>query len=178
MGFGTIFATIAMVVIIGFTSYFVITGALFSIDTLSDSLKAASEIDNERLKTEIEIVHVSLSGVEQNKPNINVIVNNTGHTSIREFEHMDVIVYYCSPGGPEGTLQIKWIPYTTENPPGNNEWTVTSISPDFINPGIFNPDESMTLWIKVAPVIWSLSERNWLQITTPNGVSDSKYFST
>jgi len=178
MGFGTIFATIAMVVIIGFTSYFVITGALFSIDTLSDSLKAASKIDNERLKTEIEIVHVSLSGVGQSRPNINATVNNTGHTSIMEFEHMDVIVYYCSPGGPEGTPQIQWIPYTTENPPGKNEWTVTSISPDFINPRIFDADESMTLWVKVDPVIWSLSERNWLQITTPNGVSDSKYFST
>jgi len=86
MDFGTIFATIAMVVLIGISSYLFITGALFAVDTLTKSLKIANEMDNERLKTGIEIVEV----VTEGNNDIYAKINNTGYTKIlkSEFEHI------------------------------------------------------------------------------------------
>jgi flagellar protein FlaF len=158
--------------IIGITSYLVITGALFSMDTLSNSLKTANEIENERLKTEIEIVEIVFSG--QNK--IFVKLNNTGSTKIlnSKFEHIDVFVYYDVVGASKRYV-FMWIPYTETSPPENDHWGVESISPDLINPGIFDPDEQMEIWIKVSN---NMNKENmgWIKVVTPNAVSASKYF--
>ena len=172
MGFGTIFATIAMLVIIGTASYLSITVTLFSMDTLSESLRNANEIDNERLKTEIEIVDINRSS--QN--DISVKLNNTGSTKIlnSDFNHIDVFVYYDVVGAARGYV-FKWIPYTETSPPENDHWTVVSISPDLINPGFFDPDEQMEIWIRVLDEMEPGSS-NWLKIVMPNGVPDSGYF--
>ena len=171
MGFGTIFATIAMVVIIGTASYLGITGTLFSMDTLSKSLKEASETDNAVLKTEIEIVEV----VTEGNTNIYAKINNTGSTKIlnSEFEHIDVFVYYDVVGA-KGYVFL-WIPYTETSPPESDHWRVERISPDLIRPGIFDPDEQMEIWIKVQQNI-DTGSTNMLKVVMPNGVSGAKYF--
>lgn len=179
MGFGTIFATIAMVVIIGASSYLFLTGALFSMDTLSDSLKKSNEIDNERLKTEIEIGNVSVTS----QSDINVSINNTGSTKIlnSDFKHIDVFVCYTG----TGNITIhRWLPYNNSlvfsgesEALGNNEWTVVRITPDLINPRVFDPDEQMEIVIRVYPaIVNSGAKQNWTKIAMPNGVSDAKYF--
>jgi len=172
MGFGTIFATIAMVVLIGISSYLFITGALFTVDTLSKSLKIANELDNERLKTEIEIVEVVTVG----NNDIYAKINNTGSTKIlkSEFKHIDVFVYYDVVGASMGYIFL-WVPYTETSPPENDHWRVESISPDSINPGIFDPDEQMEIWIRVQENI-DTGNTSWLKVVMPNGVSASRYF--
>ena len=172
MGFGTIFATIAMVVILGTSSYLFITGALVTMDTLSSSLKEINEIDNAKLKTEIEIVNVTTDG----NNDINVTINNTGATKIlnSEFEHIDVFVYYDVVGASKGYVFL-WLPYTETSPPENDHWRVESISPDLINPGIFDPDEQMEIWIKVQQNI-DTDSTNMLKVVMPNSVSDAKHF--
>jgi len=178
MGFGTIFATIMFVVIISITSYLFTTGSLFSMDTLSNSLKKMNEIENERLKTEIEIGE-NVSVTDSNPgpgSKINVFINNSGSTKIvnSDYKHMDVFVYYNATG--TGNI-TKWIPYkdTDSAALGGNEWTVTGISPDLVNPWIFDPDEKMTIVIKVCPAI-EKNSTNWIKVVTPNAVSASKYF--
>ncbi|MBE0516097.1 MAG: hypothetical protein IBX41_01730 [Methanophagales archaeon] len=180
MGFGTIFATLAMVVIIGISSYLFTTGALFTMDTLSDSLKKINEIDNARLKTEIEIGNVSVT-TTGNYSIINLTLNNTGATKIlnSDFEHMDIFLCYHNDTG-AGTITIhRRIPYNDTNYNSSalqdNEWTVVNITPDLINPGIFDPDEQMKIVIQVEPAINSTIQ-NWLKVVTPNGVFDAKYF--
>jgi flagellar protein FlaF len=179
MGFGTIFATIGMVVIIGISSYLFITGALFTMDTLSNSLKIANEIDNERLKTEIEIGNVSVTPSNPGSGSeINVSINNTGATKIlnSEFEHIDVFVYYHN--DTVGTIH-RWIPFndTGYSALQDNEWTVVDVTPDLINPGIFDPDEQIKIVIRVEPAISGTKQNgNWTKIVMPNGVSASKYF--
>jgi len=184
MGFGTIFATIAMVVLIGISSYLFITGALFTVDTLSKSLKIANELDNEQLKTEIEIVNASVttSNSDSGSSDINVSINNTGYTKIlkSEFKHIDVFVYYHNhtAAGEDITIH-RWIPYndTDYGALQPNEWTVVEITPDLINPGTFDPDEQMRIVIRVEPAINSTRQNgNWTKIVMPNGVSASKYF--
>ncbi len=172
MGYGTIFATIAMVVLIGTASYLTVSSTIFSMDTLSKSLKSANNMDNERLKTEIAVVNVSTSG----NNDINVTINNTGTTKILNsgFEHIDVFVYYDVVGAASGYV-FSWLPYTETSPPENDHWTVVSISPDLINPGTFDPDEQMRIWIRVQRNI-DTNSTNWLKVVMPNGVSASKYF--
>jgi len=58
---------------------------------------------------------------------------------------------------------------------GDNEWTVEDISPDLVNPRIFDPDEKMTIVIKVYPAI-EKNSTNWIKVVTPNAVSDFKHF--
>lgn len=176
MGFGTIFATIAMVVIIGTTTYLMVSAAFFSFDTLSQAVRTANELDNERLKTEIDIVNITVTVPDQNI--INVTINNTGSTSIlnSRFKHIDLFVYYhpVGGGGDQERLFI-WLPYTETLPPENNTWTSVSIEPDIINPRIFDPDEQMLISIRVHPAI-NTTKTNWLKIVTPNAVYDSKHF--
>jgi flagellar protein FlaF len=144
-------------------------------DVLSSSFKKANEIQNERIKTEIEIVNVS---VTPSNPvsEINVSINNTGSTKIlkADYKYIDLFVRY-------NAFEIgnitKWLPYndTTTGERGNNEWTVVNITPDFINPRIFDPDEQMKMVIRVEPEIEENST-NWVKVVMPNGVSDAKYF--
>lgn len=183
MGFGTIFATIAMVVIISTSSYLFITGALFTMDTLSNSLKKINEIDNAKLKTEIEIGTVSVTPSNPGSgSNINVSINNTGATKIlaSEFEHIDVFVHYYNYTAEAENITIhRWIPYndTTHSALQDNEWTVVNVTRDLINPGIFDPDEEMNIVVRVYPAInGTIPNGNWTKIVMPNGVSDCKYF--
>jgi len=176
MGFGTIFATIAMVVIIGTSSYLFITGALFTMDTLSNSLKKINEIDNAKLKTEIEIGTVSVTPANPSSGSeLNVSVNNTGATKIlaSEFEHIDVFVYYHNYTATGNSLIHRWIPYndTDSSALQDNEWTVVNITRDLINPGIFDPDEQMNIVVRVSPAINGTSPNgNWTKILKPNCV--------
>lgn len=183
MGFGTILATIVMVVILGISSYLFLTGALFTMDTLSSSLKNINEIDNDRLKTEIELGSVSVTPSNPGPgSDINVSINNTGSTKIlnSDFKHIDVLVHYYNYTGTENITIYGWIPYNDTDYDisalQNNEWTVVNITQDLINPGIFDPDEQMKIVVRVYPAIKE-SSTNWLKVVTPNAVSDSKYFS-
>lgn len=170
MGAGSIIAAIVAVAAILIAANVVITGGLYMTNTLTSSMKEVQDAKNEQLKTEIEISNITANGTR-----IDVTLRNTGHERIREYSQMDLIVHYHSVNG--GYVRIVWLPYTNGTP-GGDEWTVTGISPDLINPDIFDPDEEMTIRIEVDdsdPMKYEYI--NWLQITTPNGVSTSKYFS-
>ncbi len=186
MGFGTIFATVAMVVMIGVSSYLFVTGALFSMDTLSNSLQEISEIDNERLKTEIEVGNISVTSSNPGpKSDITVHIDNTGAIKIvnSNFKHMDVFVHYYTTGSEDLAIHRR-IPYNESaafsadsDALGNNEWTVMRITPDLINPRVFNSDEDMEILIRVYPAIGSSSpKQNWTKIVMPNAISDAIYF--
>jgi len=174
MSFGTIFVTIVFVAILMFSSYLLATSTIFTMNTLSQSFKKANEMQNGKLKTEIEMVNVSVS----NAQNITVVINNTGKTKILndDFKYIDVFVYYDIVGAAEG-YTFKWIPYTEKYPPENNSWTVVSISPDSVNPRNFDPDEQMKIWIRVLPRIEN-GTTGWIKVVTPNGISAPSYFFT
>jgi len=170
MGAGSIIAAIVVVAAILIASNVAITGGFYVANTLTSSMKEVQDTKNEQLKTEIMI-----SNITANKTRIDVTLRNTGHERIREYSQMDLIVHYHSING--GDVRIVWLPYTNKTP-DDDEWTVTGISPDLINPDIFDPDEEMTIRIEVDdsdPMKYEYI--NWLQITTPNGVGTSKYFS-
>ena len=176
MGFGTVFVTIAFVLIVGLSSYMLVTGTLFTMDTLSNSLNALTEKQNDLLKTEIELGYVSVTSNSDHSI-INLSISNTGATKIlkSEFVHIDIFVYYhCYVAG--NTTIHKWVPYTTGEL-SDNEWTVVDLAPDLINPGTFDPDETMNILVRISSPIMEDSV-NWLKVVMPNAVSTSTYFSS
>ena len=175
MGFGAVFITVAFVLIIGLSTYMLVTGTNITLTTISDSLHTLAEKQNERVKTEIELGTVSVTNNSDHSI-INLSINNTGATKVlkSEFVHIDLFVYFHSPAA--GT-DYKWLPYTTPGDLNDNEWTVVNITPDIINPGIFDPGEQMNTGIRVYPAI-SEGTVNWLKVVLPNAVSDSKYFNS
>lgn len=169
-----IVAALVSITAILIAAYIFTTGGFYMADMLTDSIKEMQDTKNEQLKTRIDVENIIATG-----QNINVTLYNSGQEKIRAFSKMDVIVHYYTPGGgPEGTLKIIRVPYTDQGTLNDNEWTVTGISPTTINPGIFDPDEEMAIWIKMSSgdPVKEGSVNNWLQITTPNGISASKYF--
>lgn len=180
MGFGTIFATIAMVVIIGISSYLFMTGALFTMDRLSNSLKRINEIHDTRLKTALEI-KTTVVQTDGGHSIVAVSLKNTGSSKIlnEDFTHIDLFLYYQNDTGTENITIYRRIPYnhTSSNSSllQDNEWTVVRISPDFINPGNFDPDEQMDIAIRVYPAIANGST-SWLKVVMPNGIFDACYF--
>lgn len=176
MGFGTVFVTIAFVLIVGLSSYMLVTGTLFTMDTLSNSINALTEKQNDRLKTEIEVGDVSATN-NSDYSIITLAINNTGATKIlkSDFVHIDVFVYYHCFIAKNTTLH-KWVPYTAGEL-SDNEWTVVDIAPDLINPGTFDPGEAMNIRVRISPAIREDSV-NWLKVVMPNAVSISTYFSS
>lgn len=168
MGFGNIISALAAVTAILLAVYVFTTGAIYTADTLAEASRESQYERAEQLESSIIITNVS-----SNDFNIYVTLENTGHTKIRDYVHMDTIVRYYSP---PDDIEIEWIPYSEADFPSSGEWVVEEITPDNINPGIFDPDEKMKLQIKVRNPIKNMSAGNWVQITTPNGASSSKYF--
>lgn len=170
MGFGSVIAAMVSVSAILLASYVCSRGGFYMADVLSDSFVEMQENKNEMLKTEIEITGATTDGVD-----ILLSVNNTGAVKIGDFEYMDVIVLYCNSSN---TTKTVWAPYQEETTPlTRNHWKVYSISPDLINPGIFDAGEIMEMQIRLnaSDPIGNSSE-NWIQVTTPNGAGDSVYF--
>ena len=178
MGFGTVFASFAFVAIVALSSYLLITGTIFSMDTLMNSFKELSEVHNNQMRTEIEIENISVTNTDSDNRSLSLIdvkVNNTGATKVlrTDFEHIDVFVFYAPSVG-NATIHRR-LAYNDTIDPADNEWTVVDITPDLVNPRTFDPDEQMTIRARIYPAIKGNST-SWLKVVMPNAVSDAKYF--
>lgn len=167
MGFGTVIAAMVSVAIILLASYVCSNGGFYMADEITDSVMEMQKNENEILKTGIEI-----TGNYTNEADISVSLLNTGSTKIGDFNHMDVIVNYTNTSGNAKTI---WIPYHEDAGKLENRWIVRSISPDLVNPGIFDPDEKMELQILLEDSLGNKSV-NWIMIAAPNGAKTSGYF--
>ena len=125
--------------------------------------KSAVDRSGERARTMFITEAVTGSG-----SNLTLQVKNTGITSIWDFPHMDFIVTYTEPAG-GGTTVVSWLPFT-EGGLGDNQWTMTIITPDDIEPGIWNPGERMTLDAVLAPPR-KVGTIGTVAVGTPNGIS-------
>ena len=169
MGFGTLFATVACFIIMAAGAFLFTTNILYTAEVVSSSLDASSDLQYARLKTGIDIESASVLADDR----INVSINNTGSMKIldSDFKYMDVYVRYT-----KSTKKINRIPYDVTNPPLANNWTNMGISPDSINPGIFDPDEYFNITIVIPPgsVTTTPPTDNYIKIVTPNGVWATK----
>ncbi len=137
-----------------------------SIRVVSDAWQDAEERSVERVRSDITITSIIVSG-----PNIDVTVRNDGATPVVDFSRMDVVVQYTS----APTNYTKYVDYTTQSAPQPDDtWRVVSVNNDVIDPRILNTSENMSLRIKLSPAPGSGS--HWLQVTTELGISASLFF--
>ncbi len=170
MGFGTVIAAMLSVATILLACYVCSNGGFYMADVLTNSMREMQENENEILKTRIEIT--GITGIYADEADIFVSLNNKGSTKIGDFEYMDVIVKYSDTSG---TVKTIWIPYQENAGTLENKWIVGNISPDLVNPGIFDPDEEMELQILLEDSLENESV-NWIMIVAPNGARTSGYF--
>ena len=140
-----------------------------SLQTVDQSWRDIEAISEERLGTELTVVSTN---VADGGATVSLVMKNEGRTAITEPAHLDLIINY---DGADDERHVVWLPYTESSPPGDNEWTVDSISGDYRNPGILDSDEEMTVQIRLNPPTEDGPDR-WLVLATDTGVAYSIYF--
>jgi len=149
-------------------------GSFTSMNTLSASWKEMEVRSGEIARTRLEV-----SSVSESSPYAYLVLYNSGQTAILDFEAWDVVAeWYDS----SIILHQGYLDYTTSNPPGNNQWTVTGIytdsgasNPEVYQPGILNPDEYVMIRVKFSPAQRGSSQTQVI-VGTPNGVTVSRTF--
>ena len=130
--------------------------------------KEAFDRTEKRARTDFRIEVSAPSG-----SSLTVTVKNEGIVSFSDFAHMDFIVKYVSTAG-GGTTVITWLTYTT-GVLAADEWKKTSITPDNLEPNVWNRTETMTLDALVANTLQS-GTTGTLTVVTPNGVAATGFF--
>lgn len=172
----SVLAAIVSVALILFATLTVTQGALSTADLFSENWKAMEERSGEIARTEITITDVATASGQY----VDSTVENAGSVSLGSFStRWDVIVQYYD--GNNGNYYIIWAPYTSSNPPGDNQWTVEGIylagtsTPEVYEPGILNPGEEVVIRFKANPVV-GLSTTNRITVAASNGVTTSAIF--
>lgn len=149
-------------------------GSFKSVSILSDSWVQMEKRTKDISRTNIEVTNTQRTGGQ-----VDVTIRNSGQTSLRDFSNWDVIMQYYDNSG---IYYEKWIPYTSNPVPGNNQWTVVGIYTDagastaeVYQPDIFDPSEYMKLRVILSPAPKSSSTK-LVVIGTVNGVSVSSNF--
>ncbi len=138
-----------------------------SFRTLSDSWQDAEELSVERVRSDISITSINVSGAD-----IDVVVRNDGATAVVDFSKVDMLIQYTA----ASTTYNTYLDFTTvTSPQPDNSWRVLSIDNDVIDPRVLNAGESMTIRAKLGPAAGAGS--HWLQVTTELGISAASFFS-
>jgi archaellum component FlaG (FlaF/FlaG flagellin family) len=124
----------------------------------SQAITSMEERIDDRLKSQIEIVHAAPEG-QVNPDRAFVWVKNVGSAAIRAVEGCDVFF------GPEGDFAR--IPHGT----GNSHWEYT-----VENDTDWNPTATLKITIDLDYDL-SDGERYFIKVVTPNGIADEYYFS-
>ncbi len=122
----------------------------------------------ERARTDFRIKSLASSGSD-----LTVTVKNEGIVSFSDFAHMDFIVKYVATAG-GGTTVITRLTYTT-GALAPDQWKKTSITPDNLEPNVWNRTETLTLDALLANTLQSGSTGT-VTVATPNGVSATSFF--
>ena len=148
------------------TSTLLITWAIFSglwtvTTDQTDSLREAEELQADRLNTLISITSTdsycdSYAATLENK---------SQGMSFGDFPKIDVFVLYSTTTGAT----------TAERLTHPSDWTVSSISGDTTNPGVWDPDETATISFSTTHVL-KTGTKGTVAVAVPGSISDSAYF--
>jgi hypothetical protein len=92
-------------------------------------------------------------------------VANTGNSPVADFSKMDVLIDYRDAGNAPVVQRLTY----------DVDWSVAGISPDNVDPNSWNPGETASVNFSASPAL-DLQTRGRLVLMTPQGVSDSAYF--
>lgn len=148
----TAFALIMLII----TAYFLVGVVLTTAEVVSTAQTDQINQQEERVRTAIEIKNTSIATGSV----LYAEIENTGSVVISEIKYLDLYTINGTSNPPV---------YYTEGT-GTGTWSQVSIKPDIINPGQWDPKEVMNL-----SVSYPGNDPIWVQVTTPNGISDSAY---
>ena len=104
---------------------------------------------------------------------LTVTVKNEGIVSFSDFADMDFIVKYVATAG-GGTTVITRLTYTT-GVLAADQWKKTSITPDNLEPNVWNRTETLTLDALLGNTLQS-GTTGTVTVATPNGVAATSFF--
>jgi archaellum component FlaF (FlaF/FlaG flagellin family) len=140
-----------------------------SLDNVGQSWRDMEALSEERVGTDLTVVSTD---VTSGGGDLTVVLSNRGRTAIQQPSLMDLIINY---DGSDDERYVLWLPYSDNNPPGDNQWTVDSISGDYRNPGVLDTGEDMTIQIHLNPATKDGPNR-WLVLATEAGIAYTIYF--
>ena len=166
---------VALASLLILTTFF--TGALMAFRTsifgdrvIGSSFENIQELREEQSRTRISIGSTSITVVFRCETQIKLTLENIGHVPIWDFEQVDFIPWYVPAIGDDRVFPLI---YTGGNL-DKDEWTISTISGDSINPGILDPGEigNLSSRLETQP---KKGEMGYVTIVMPNGVSASAY---
>ena len=120
--------------------------------TQAESIRDLGKLNQQKAGSEISITSgIVTASITGSHTDITLLVDNIGSQSVQSFDEMDVIAQYTDSA--DATV-LKYLAYS-DGGPGVNQWTnpVTGITPDTFNPRMWDPDETMTIKLRVAPPV-------------------------
>ena len=137
-------------------AYVVVSGTLFAGETMANTQKDITLLQEARLRTALSLTDLVNSTSQPYIVYANI--TNTGTEIIGDFKHMDVIVYdkdsmeyevciYDATGGTAGT------------------WNIANRYNEFIHPYSLDPGERYQIRI-----VSNYNQPKWFQITTADGI--------
>lgn len=164
---GIIIAGIVVIAMLLLSSSLMFSTFLNASVSGAQSLKDLTRANVARVGSALNIVSAAFEG--GSNTDLTVHVTNLGSQSVVRLGEMDVIIDYTDDSDAAVLTRLK---YTTAAI-GDDEWTlsVTGVTPDTFNPGIWDSDESMYIDLKVDPAVKSGTSA-LIVVSTPWAVSD------
>jgi flagellar protein FlaF len=170
MGFGSIIATAISIIVLMAAGYMLVGGVTYSADVTGASVKSAADLENQRLKTALEIEDVG-SNFEEGWFSFHL--QNVGAEKIENISRMDVIFKMTGLND-----SVCYAPYQFPGQDLTVYWNNASIDSmlagigDAVNPGMLDPGEYVNVFVHNDDGFPSRTA--WVQVTAPNGVSTSE----
>ena len=144
--------------------------AIVSDHLVASSMRELTRHEEGRAMTAMSIASTSAPSVFRCDTKAEVVVENNGEVTLGDFDSMNVLAWYTPDVGGPFTAQFA---YTNGNL-GKDEWTLLGITPDFANPGRWDPAERATLALRfLTPQKEATS--GYVRLIAPNGISASDY---
>ncbi len=137
----------------------VVNAVLPSVSRTSGALISASSSVEDRIASQIEIVHAT---GQTTSPNAEVWVKNTGASTIEPLTRIDVFF------GPEGNFQR--MTYSATDTCTAPCWYAT-----IENASTWEPTATLHITVKYTANL-ATGTTYYIKIVTPNGIADSKFF--
>lgn len=142
------------------TSLVSFRSTLFGDVAVSGATREATRVMGENSRTEIAIDSV----LGDTFCSFTLEVLNPGAIRILDIGAMELIVQFGA-----GNNAAQRLAYVSSGPPAVGEWTDTDLTGSF-EPGIFNPEESLTIDGKALLIEPGAAN---ITVSTPNGITDS-----
>jgi len=136
----------------------VVNAVLPSVSRTSGALISASNVVEDRISSQIEIVHAT---GQDASPTAEIWVKNTGSSTVSAVDRVDVFF------GPEGNFQ--------RIPQGDPGCTAPCWEYEIENASSWEPTATLHIIVRVETNLAS-GTTYYVKVVTPNGISNAKYF--